>query len=258
MALRISTGLRNFLLSGGSLKQAMTGGRIEIYSGTQPASADAAATGTLLVTITDASGTWAAETPATGSIALTGGASGSIDNITIDSVSILDTVVPFNGSLAQTAIDLAAAINRSATNMDWEASAATTTVTLTAKPGLGTRYNGKTLTTTTTTITKTDTNPSGGAAASNGLRFEDASSGALAKRSSQSWTGVAGNAGTAGWFRAYGPRTDAGALDSSAVTLRIDGAISTSGAELNMSPTSISSGATQTITSFSPTIPASA
>lgn len=258
MALRISTGLRNFLLSGGSLKQAMTGGRIEIYSGTQPSSADAAATGTLLVTITEGSAAWTEETPATGSIALTGGASGSIDNVTIDSVSILDAAVPFNSSLSQTATDLAAAINRSATNMDWTASAATTTVTLTAKPGLGTKYNGKTLTTTTTTITKTDTNPSGGAAAANGLKFEDASSGSLAKRSSQSWTGVAGNTGTAGWFRAYGPLDDDGSLDSTATALRIDGAISTSGAELNMSPTSISSGATQTITSFSPTIPASA
>jgi hypothetical protein len=257
MALRISTGLRNFLLSGGSLKRAFEGGRMEIYSGTQPASADTAVSGTLLCTITTSSAAHTAETPATGSIQITGGSSGNISAVTIDSVGILDATVTYNTSINQTASDLAAALNRSATNLDWVASASTDTVTLTAKPGCGTRFNGKTLATTTSTITTSCTNPSGGAAGSNGLRFEYGSAGALAKRTADAWTGVAAATGTAGYFRLYSSKTDAGGTDSSAAYLRMDGAIATSGAQLNMNPTSITSGATQTISSFSPTVPAS-
>jgi hypothetical protein len=257
MALRISTGLRNFLLAGGSLKQAFEGGRMEIYSGSQPATGDTAASGTLLVTVTKSSGAHTAEGPSVGTITLATGAAGSIDAVTIGGVGILDTAVPFNTSLTQTATDLAAEINRSGPNLDWDATAATTVVTLTARPGRGTRFNSKTLATTLTTITTTLVDPVSGAYPVNGLRFEDASAGALAKRTADTWTGVAGATGTAGWFRLYGPHTDAGGADSAGTTIRMDGAIATSGAQLNMSPTSVTSGATQTVSSFTPTVPAS-
>lgn len=257
MSLRISTGLRNFLLEGGSMKHAFQGGRMEIYSGSQPTGADSAVTGTLLVTITTGSGAHTAETPATATITLTGGSSGSVDNVTIDSVSILDAAVAYDTSLTQTATNLAAALNRSGTNLDWTATSSGAVVTLTAKPGRGTRHNSKTLAVTTTTLTSSKVDPSGGAYHTNGLRFEDASSGALAIRTGDAWTGVAGASGTAGWFRLYGPGTDAGGADSAGTMLRLDGAIATSGAQLNMSPTTVTSGATQTISTFAPTIPAS-
>ena len=51
MTIKISTGLRNKLMDTGSLKSVMAGGLIKIYSGAEPADADAAATGTLLCTI---------------------------------------------------------------------------------------------------------------------------------------------------------------------------------------------------------------
>jgi hypothetical protein len=51
MAFKTSTGARNSMLSSGSLKSALTAGFIKIYSGTVPATADAAVTGTLLCTI---------------------------------------------------------------------------------------------------------------------------------------------------------------------------------------------------------------
>lgn len=51
MTLKISTGLRNKLMDTGSLKSVMAGGLIKIYSGAEPASADAAVTGTLLCTV---------------------------------------------------------------------------------------------------------------------------------------------------------------------------------------------------------------
>lgn len=50
MAIKLSTGLRNYLLGTGGLSAALAGGCIKLYSGAPPASADDAATGTLLVT----------------------------------------------------------------------------------------------------------------------------------------------------------------------------------------------------------------
>jgi hypothetical protein len=51
MTLKISTGLANALLDTAPLKTAMTLAFIDIYSGAQPANANAAFTGTLLATI---------------------------------------------------------------------------------------------------------------------------------------------------------------------------------------------------------------
>lgn len=61
MTVRLSTGLRNKMLDGGSgggFKGALQLGKINIYSGPQPVTADAGATGTLLGTVTvDGDGT---------------------------------------------------------------------------------------------------------------------------------------------------------------------------------------------------------
>ena len=51
MTAKFSTGLRNKLLDTGSLASLMAGGLIKIYSGSPPASADDAASGSLLCTI---------------------------------------------------------------------------------------------------------------------------------------------------------------------------------------------------------------
>jgi hypothetical protein len=56
-ALRLSTGARNGLLGASGIETLFNGGKIRIYSGAQPASADYAETGSLLVTITSTSGT---------------------------------------------------------------------------------------------------------------------------------------------------------------------------------------------------------
>lgn len=87
----------------------------------------------------------------------------------------------------------------------------------------------------------------------NGLEFGDAASGAIAKATGETWqdTGIA--AGTAGYFRFVANATDAGAASTSLP--RIDGSIGTSGADLNMSSTSITVGATYTIDSFTMTLP---
>lgn len=87
-----------------------------------------------------------------------------------------------------------------------------------------------------------------------GLEFGSASSGVIAKSASETWSGLGtGGGGTAGYFRLCGNPTDAGSL--STTLPRIQGTIGTSGADLNMTSTTITSGATYTIDTFQLTIP---
>ena len=57
MAFRISTGAREKMLGTGSLRSLFDGGFIDIFSGSQPTTADAVETGTKLVRISSTSGT---------------------------------------------------------------------------------------------------------------------------------------------------------------------------------------------------------
>lgn len=256
MAWRPSKALRNYLLEGGSLKHALSNCFIKVYTGSQPANAEAAPTGTLLVTYSRASGAITREVQSVGSVDLTGGASGSVDTITVNSISILPAAVPFNSSLAQTAQDVCDAINNNPKNHLFECFVTSTDViNIRAKRGLGALPNGWVVASTVTTITKTDSNMAGGVDAVNGLNWGDAAAGAIVKLASETWSGVAGATGTAGWVRVESAVSDPGTLDSSESIIRADGAVATSGAELNMTPTSITSGATQTISSFSITLP---
>lgn len=257
MALRLSIAARNFIEQHGSFKKAFQGGKLLIYSGSQPTSADAAPTGTLLCTITKASGAHTAEVLATGTVTLATGASGSVDTVTVDGVNILTNgSVPFNTSLTQTAADVATAINLSESYPEYTATSSGAVVTITAARGSGTAPNTFVVSATLTTITASYANMSGGVAAANGLSFGSAAAGALAKKSGEAWSGVNAATGTAGWFRFVGAVADSGAADSSEAQIRMDGAIATSGAQINMSSTSLTSGATTTIDTFSVTLPA--
>ncbi len=257
MALRLSTGLRNFLNEGGSLKQAFQNGSILLYTGSQPADANTAVSGTLLNTYTNASGALTVETKATGSVVLTGGGAGSLDTLTVNSLEIMGSATAFNTSLAQTATDVCTKINNNPKNLLFLASnGGSATITITAKPGLGSLPNGWVVASTATTITKTDNNMASGVTAVNGLLFGDSAAGVLVKDPAQTWSGVAGNSGTAGWFRLRGSVTDPGTTDSSELYIRLDGNVASSGANLNLSSTTITAAATQTISTFSLTEPA--
>jgi hypothetical protein len=256
MTLRLSTGLRNFVNADGSIKGALQNGEIKIYTGSQPATADAAPTGTLLATITSGSGARTAEVLATGTVTLAGSA-GSVTALTVDGVSIIDAAVAFNSSLTQTAVDLAAMINSSRSAPDYTATSSGAVVTIIAARGTGASPNTFVVDATCTTMTSTDVAMASGVTAVNGLKFGTSTAGVLSKHDTQVWSGIAGATGTAGWFRFTGSVADSGALDSAATEVRMDGAISTSGAQLNMSSTSITSAATQTISSFPITLPTS-
>ena len=239
----------------GSYKDAFQNGRIEIYSGAQPATADAAVIGTLLCTITSGSGTLTNEVLASGNLTLLTGAAGSVNTLTVNGVDVLGAAMPFDVSLTQTAADIAAQINNFHGFTEYVASASGAVVTLTALPGTGASPNGFVVAATYTTITGSTANLTGGVAAVNGLKFGAPSGGSISKLASQTWSGVNGNTGTAGWYRQYGSVADAGGIDTNLQYIREDGAISTAGAELNLSSTALVAAATTTISSDTLTIP---
>lgn len=87
-----------------------------------------------------------------------------------------------------------------------------------------------------------------------GLTFESsANSGAILKNASENWEGIVDAAGTASWFR-FVLQNDDGS--SSTTALRIQGTVGQVNADMNLSSTSLSSGATQTIDFFSVSLPA--
>ena len=257
MTMRLSAAMRNFINKYGSIGDALQNGRIEIYSGAQPSSADAAATGTLLCTISSASGAVTKEVLSTGTVTLTGGAAGSVDTLTVNSVEIMGAAVAFNSTLTQTAADVASQINRYKSVPDYSATSSGAIVTIKALPNTGTGPNTYVVASTVTTITKTDANMAGGVAAVNGLKLDLSAAGVMTKLSTQTWSGVNAANGTAGWFRQYGSVADASALDSVELYLRIDGSVATAGGEMNLNSTSFVSAATTTLASWSMTVPAS-
>lgn len=91
-----------------------------------------------------------------------------------------------------------------------------------------------------------------------GLNFgETATAGILGKAPGEAWSGQADATATAGWFRFYpNDRTSNEGADGGGETkIRFDGAVATSGAQLNMSNTAITSGGTTTIDTVAVTIP---
>lgn len=90
--------------------------------------------------------------------------------------------------------------------------------------------------------------------AGSGITFSESTAGVLSIKTGETWSGVCASTGTAGWFRLM-CNEDLGTDNTTDV--RLDGSVATSGGQLNFSSTSFTSGATQTITSFAVTVPAS-
>lgn len=87
-----------------------------------------------------------------------------------------------------------------------------------------------------------------------GITFEAAATdGILEKTASETWQGTASSGGTAGWFRLR-EAADAGtALSTTAC--RVDGAIATSGAQMNLGSLTVTNGAPFILTAASFTLP---
>jgi hypothetical protein len=258
MAIEYSTALRNFLQNHGSKKQALEGGVFEIFSGAAPASPNDAASGTRLLRVTLASGGLTAEVLSEGTITLTG-TSGTCTNVTVDSVSILDSTVTFDTDLTTTATALALAINASKhTRERYFAFSSGAVVTVQALPGTGTTPNGFILDSTMVggDLAGADVNlgtAAAGVANVNGLTFSGSVTGALSKAGV--WSGVVLATGTAGYFRMTGSVADDWLVDAAPWTrIRLQGTCGTSGADYNMNTTSLTQSATHTMDSWVETL----
>lgn len=258
MSLKASKALRNEMLKQGGFRQIMSGCVLKVYTGAQPSTAEAAPTGTLLATFSDAGGAITREVRATGTVDLTGGASGSVDQVEVGGINLLGAAVPFNTSLTQTAADVVTAINKFHDYKVVTASSSGTLITLTANRGYGAAINGVTVVTTVTTITKTDVNMGSavaGVTEVNGLNWETVATGIISKDTLETWQSTPVATGTAGWFRFEASVLDSGVLDSAEAFPRLDGAIATTGAEMNLGNTTFTVGVIQVVTSFQLTFP---
>ena len=84
--------------------------------------------------------------------------------------------------------------------------------------------------------------------ATNGINLATPSGGAIAKAVTEVWSGQNAADGTAGWFRWYpNDFDDQMGAATAGDKIRLDGAISTSGAQLNLSSTTLKAGITTTI-----------
>jgi hypothetical protein len=254
---RLSTGLRDAVTKSLGFAGALNRGYIDIYSGSQPVTADTVK-GTLLVQLTLSSGALTKETRATGSIALTTGASGSVDTVTVGGLNIIPgNTVPFNTSLAQTASDLCDTINRCGI---MEATVSSQTVTLMGRPGTGVT-TAAVSSTVTTLGTPTYVNMGSGVAGVapvSGLILGVPASGVLMKPTGSVWSGVGVAAGTAAWGRFYSSdAADTGAALSGAPWYRrLDGNCGVGSGDFQLSTLTVAVGQPITLDTFQVTMPA--
>lgn len=246
MSMKLSTGLRNYLLDMGSLRKAFENAVVKIYTGAAPTDADDAPTGTLLCTVSKASGVVSASEFNDGQVDLiTITAADALTTLTIEGVGF--TVNDGAGTMTTTDIAIALAQELNIGCKDVIAIPAGNAGTLM----IMSRTEGQSYTATGTTncsvtnrvaVTREDT-----------LQFGEAASGAIAKETSV-WSGSNVATGVAGYFR----MVSSGDLGTDNETdIRIQGSCGTSGADLNMSNVSLVSGATTTVDTFSITLPAS-
>jgi len=305
MSLRFSQGVVNNIGYGMGWGDIIQNGVCVVYSGTQPTTADTAATaGTELVRFTLSGATQVTEKRAWCRILLGSyGSASDVVNMKVNGQSITGGDVTGAATLLALKTAVVNAINNNYTYPDFYAVAAGTTVgsvtygtaadgefiVLAPKNTLSTYdaatvlfanttttadiNNGGTPTTTETGAFASATNgASGGSGANglgaevtpaNGLRIQYPSvAGLVTIKTGDTWSGTASATGTAGWFRILcNPRWDTGLTnlattgDSSQLIMRIDGSVGTSGADMIVTSTAITSGVSQTVTSFAMTVP---
>jgi len=260
MTIRLSTGLVNAMAQGLGFAGALNMGHIKVFSGAQPANADAAETGTVLGIFTRSSGTLTKETRATGTVTITGVGGGSINSITVGGLNIIpDGAIAVEGgeTTSTMATKLAAAINR---NGIMEASANAAVVTIKGRPGTG--VTTAAVSGSLTTVTASYVNMGSGVAGVapvNGLNLASPSDGIILKPSNQVWSFSGLAVGTAGWARFYSSdNADAGGLLTAAPWYpRMDGSCGVGSGDFQMSTISITASLPVTMDTFQWTQPKS-
>jgi hypothetical protein len=256
MALNISTALKNQALNSvrghGAIAKSLKGGVGYVYSGTRPASADAAATGTLLGKITVSGGTyaWGAyQTTDRDGVCLSTTPSGA-GTIALGGITGGTLGVGYYVSIYGTGNESAKIFRITGTGDDDEA-----VVEYMQGPNNTTVYTTNTFKTVTEVYCSAATAAAVevGYAVSNGLMWNVAASGALTKHSGQTWQMVGIAAGTMGYVRWMGAATDN--LGVSTTLPRVDMRIATSGAELDASNTTVAVGGVSTFDTVTITFP---
>lgn len=267
MAVKLSTGLVQFLTGEGSLRKAFEDGILNIYTGTAPTTADAIPTGTLLCKLTKSSGavvttsrtdrsvprsqkhTMSGTHAASSSVSVVvtlNDASTATYTYTIHSTSAsLHTTTATAREFAQMiddipqlhAISVPGATTAIGRLIVVQSRIAGLTFGITQKTSLGPTISAGTLITTASRL--------------NTLQLGIPVAGVISK-SGDTWSGVNLATGVSGYFRLVAPGDDA---TLSTTQVRLQGTCATSGAELNMSNTTLTISATTTIDTFAVTLP---
>jgi hypothetical protein len=257
MAEKFSEGLREAVLGDKSFRDLMCDSVLNIYSGAAPSSPDDPISGSLLLKVTRAGGAVVANTHSfseVGNIVIGSDAIGEVFaiRVTIDGVGPVEylfTNTPDVGDVNDVARRLARVLNN-IPGLHALSTGQGGYIAVGAVPGIAfTLALGPSNTGTTTVNDGVDA-----AIDLNTLRFDTPPGGAIAKPAGDTWSGVGLADGTAGYFRLV--TTDDDGLLSSTQP-RVQGSVSTSGAELNLSSIAIRTGAVVTVTTFSVSIPES-
>jgi hypothetical protein len=248
MAEKYSTGLRNLLEGGMSIREALDDFIIKVFSGSTPSDADQAEGGSLLCTISKASGVVEADELSIAkqaSIDITVAGVGATVIVAINGVDYTYLVLAADDDLRKVARKVATmldgipelhAVAHGTAGGDGKVAVKSSVAGLTFTIAKGGGGGGGTATWTVTDNTIANVR-------SDALQWGTPSNAQMAKPS-EVWSGVNVLGGTAAWFRIVRP-DDTGAL--STISRRIQGAIGTSGAELNLSNINLVIGATLTI-----------
>lgn len=250
----LGTGLRNSLLGDKSLADLLNGGVIKIYTGFPPNSADDAATGQLLVTITNNGVT----TPAKKKIMLepvvadnadytininghsftyTSGTSATKDQIITGLKTVIDRAL--GTEVNSTKMEVMKIYNVITTSLDANGNLIIEAVNVNEDFAYGISSN------------ITDTIISNAAP---GLHLSYiVSDGTLNKVESENWVGKCVASGTAGYFR-FEPFDDDDSQNSN--SMRIQGTVGTVNSDMLVTTTSFVENSTQTIDTFTLTLPA--
>ena len=237
MAIRRSTALVNAMAQGYGMRELLKGGRLYLYSGSQPATADLTVSGTNLVLFTANGGTYTQPTRSFATVAIGGSATGTLATLKVGGMAfdLLSAPVSYTSSAAATCDLIVANINARQNPLNIVASRSGDNVLLHLPYWIGALGDSLTFAATVTgSLTATASGVFGGGVTTvNGLDYlETITAGAIAKDTS-SWQGTGLVGGTAGYFRyvAAGSTHDG----VSGTDIRFDGAIGTAaGAGIDM------------------------
>jgi len=237
----LSTGFVAQLCKGSGYWKNIANGEMRLLTGTEPATADAAETGTLLAVLTLSGSAWTPETLAIYKGTITG-TSGTVTSVKVGGLEILGATITFSVDVTTTAALVAAKINDHSSTTQFTATSSAGIVYITCPPTTGTSHNAGILLVTTVsggdlafTVTGTgtpaDSGGTAGIAAVNGLNFQFPAVAGVFTKETTVWQDSSANAaGTVGYARLVLDGTDDFTLSTS--YRRIQFTVGTSGADI--------------------------